>query len=174
MDIKYRSMWKTKWDSVVNNDEFRRKYLGNPGSEYSEIQMTKEGAQGIPSEFGTILMKGSRGEDHFGAYRGTEIFDPAGNKYSYFSRVKYSKLIRETFPGYTILDWHPQKREGDTFCQTWSLYWLKNHEMSTESLFEICKDISSSRAFSKLVSTVDQDFLKEGLTADNIEEILKG
>ena len=167
-------MWKTRWDSVVNSDEFRRKYLGNPGSEYSEVCLSGSSTQGLPSEFGTIFMKGSRGEDHFAAYRDGEIFDPAGNKYSYYSRVKYSNLIKETFPGYTILYWHPQKREGDTFCQTWSLYWLKNPEMGPESLFEICKDISSSRAFSKFVSAVDKDFLKEGLTADNIEEILKG
>ena len=173
MNVRYLSMWKTKWDSVVNSDEFRRKYLGNPEG-YIEVCLNGGFVSGDISRLGTILMKGYCDEDHFGAYRGTEIFDPAGNKYSYFSRVKYAKLIKKTFPGYTILDWHPQKREGDTFCQTWSLYWLKNPEMGPESLFEICKDISSSRAFSKFVSKVDQDFLKEGLTAENIEEILKG
>jgi hypothetical protein len=165
--------WKTIWDSVVNNDAFRRKYLGNPGSEYGEVLINGTGVHGEISRFGTILMKGYCDEDHFAAYRGETIFDPAGNQYSYFSRVKYNYTIKKSFPGFEILDWHPQVREGDTFCQTWSLYWLKN-PVGTKSLFEICKDIENSEDFYTFVPVKQRDFLKGGLTPENIEEILKG
>lgn len=165
--------WKAIWDSVVNNDEFRQDYLGTHGSEYSEVVINGTGLYGKISKFGTIILKGYCDEDHFAAYRDKVIFDPAGNQYSYFSRVKYNNTIKREFPGFEILDWHPQIQEGDTFCQTWSLYWLKN-PVGTKTLFEICKDIIDSKNFSKFVSANDQEFLENGFTLENIEEILKG
>jgi len=190
--------WKSIWDYIINDDEFRRGYLGNP-EDYSEVRLNESKIMGNVGKFGTIHMTGKDGEDHFVAYRDKYIFDPAGNGYRYFTQEKYKNSINKKFPEHKMLTHSTQVCEGDTFCQTWSLYWLKNpksipqkvsKKVSPKLLFGICKEIIDSHIFTKYVNShprlvsrkntyikTREDFLnycKKELSLKVIEEILSG
>lgn len=130
--------WKYNWDVVLNDDSFRRKFLGYPKG-YSEVCLSGPIARGRVGKLGTIHMTGTNGEDHFAAYANGIIFDPAGNRYKSFTQEQYASLIKKKFPNFKFSPIKTQVRKGDTFCQTWSLYWLKFPErITSESLYDIC------------------------------------
>ena len=190
--------WKSIWDEIINDDKFRKEFLGNP-EDYSEVRLHGSKITGNVARFGTIHMTGKDGEDHFVAYHNKDIFDPAGNGYRYFTQEKYANSIAKKFPEHKMLPHSTQVCEGDTFCQTWSLYFLKNpkgipqkisKKMSHKFLYGICKYIIEKPVFTKWVrdhprivsrknkwiKTPDEflSYCNNDLSLDVIEEILSG
>jgi len=125
--------WKTLWDVFISDKEFRKYYTNTKG----DYRVTNRTTKPIRQPSGTLLLPGTRssGEDHFVTYNMTParitVFDPSDTSGTYGSylndRVKkrISKLANK--PLY-VNNRHPQCHSGDTFCQTWSLAWLRrNH-----------------------------------------------
>ena len=132
--------WKTLWDIFISDVEFRKYYTKTKG----DYRITNRATKPIRQPSGTLLLPGTRsnGEDHFVTYTMTPtritVFDPADTSGTYGSylnanaKKKISELANR--PLY-VNTRHPQCHSGDTFCQTWSLAWLRRrlHSYINES-----------------------------------------
>lgn len=126
--------WKTKWDEILNDKEYRQTFTGGHG-DYDLGERLRERRGTIYIHLGD--------EGHFIGYKkvGQKVytFNPArpGSKWG-------SYCIGERLPYFT------QFNKEDTFCQTWTLAWLvdeegvskiSNEEESIEYLYKFCKQI---------------------------------
>lgn len=127
---KQINMWKQLWDIFIADGEFRHYYTNCPSYDLvignkTPILKTK-GTLYIPP-----AKKGREG--HFVSFEmignSIHIFDPSAYAYQQFSNnpgLQNSISIRTGGKKVIKLTNHPQDLcEGDTFCQTWSLAWLK-------------------------------------------------
>lgn len=154
--------WKEIWSVFMADPEFREHYTGT-----HDFTVGKDIS--INRSQGTLRLPGTRksGEDHFIAFKKythhIEIFDPADTSGRYNSflndTVKY-KIMKMANRSVRVVNWHPQCHDGDTFCQTWSLAWLKpslrkyittvkTKQDSIVNMYKLCSKIAKSRAFSQ-------------------------
>ena len=152
--------WKTLWDVFISDEEFRKYYTKTKGDYRITIRTTKP----IRHPAGTLLLPGTRssGEDHFVTYTMTSaritIFDPSDTSGTYGSylnanvKKKISELANK--PLY-VNDRHPQCHSGDTFCQTWSLAWLRRklHTHINESKTPSSSSIPLSRLVRRIANS---------------------
>lgn len=122
--------WKTLWDIFISDVEFR-KYYANVKGDYRITPGTKKPIQ---HPAGTFVLPGERssGEDHFVTYNMTPqritVFDPSdtsGTYGSYLNETARKKIATLAKKPLYVSSRHPQCHSGDTFCQTWSLAWLR-------------------------------------------------
>lgn len=144
MNIK---QWKTKWDEVLNDTQFRQEFTGGHG-DYNLGERIREPRGTIYIHLGD--------EGHFIGYKkvGQKIytFNPArpGTKWGMYN-------IGQRLPYFT--QFHPE----DTFCQTWTLAWLvdeqgvsniRSEDQSINYLYNFCKRFDmfnlSEKQFKKL------------------------
>lgn len=156
--------WKEIWSIFISDPAFR-KYFTNTADYTVRMNTTKR----IASNSGTIRLPGNRGtdEDHFISFikydNRIDIFDPADTSGRYNSfltdRVK-NKIATLSARPVRVLNYHPQCHDGDTFCQTWSLAWMKpslrknvtgvrTSNQSMTAMHKICRAIANSKKFSE-------------------------
>jgi hypothetical protein len=174
---KSLKVWKETWDVFVSDPEFRNYFLNGTSGDYtvrpnSRVRITKN--------FGTIRIPGGRSEDHFVAYRkspngGINIFDSADTSGRYNSFLS-GDVIRSvarmaSTNSVRLLPHHPQCHDNDTFCQTWSLAWLKpslrkyvigvrSPSKSAENIYKICHAIANSSKFAEYMRYNEPAFTK--------------
>jgi hypothetical protein len=169
--------WKETWDVFISDPEFRNYFLNGTSGDYtvrpnSRVRITKK--------FGTIRIPGGRSEDHFVAYArspngGINIFDSAdtSGRYNSFlsANVIQSVARMASANSVRLLPHHPQCHDNDTFCQTWSLAWLKpslrkyvigvrSPSKSAENIYKICHAIAKSQKFSQYMRYNSEPFTK--------------
>ncbi len=148
----------------MSDPEFR-KYFTNTADYTVRMNSKKK----IIDKAGTIRLPGTRksGEDHFISFvmypERIDIFDPAdpSSRYNSFltDRVK-NKIASLSARPVRVLNCHPQRHDGDTFCQTWSLAWMKpslrknvtgvrTSNQSMTAMHKICRAIANSKKFSE-------------------------
>jgi hypothetical protein len=151
--------WKTLWDIFISDEEFR-KYYANVKGDYRITPGTKKPIQ-HPS--GTLVLPGERssGEDHFVTYNMTPqritVFDPSdtsGTYGSYLNETARKKIATLAKKPLYVSHRHPQCHSGDTFCQTWSLAWLRRNLQSY--INESRTPNSSIAPITALVKTIAQ------------------
>ena len=160
---KQINMWKQLWDIFIADGEFRHYYTN-----YNSYDLVMNDNTPINNTKGTLYIPPKKGEKegHFIAYqmlgKDIHIFDPSAYAYQQFannpglaqsianrSRKKVIKLTN-----------HPQDLcEGDTFCQTWSLAWLKPNlkhltnvktaNNSINSIYNIVHTVANNSKFSE-------------------------
>ena len=172
MSKKQLNMWKELWDIFISDEAFREYYTGTPSYDLTMSDKTP-----IKHKKGTLYIppKKQNGEGHFIAYQtnqGTiEIFDSSAYAYQQFhNNPGLQKSIADR-SGKTVikLNIHPQDVcIGDTFCQTWSLGWIKpklrqftenvkNQKGSINSMYNIVHTVANSHKFSEyLMYNVNQ------------------
>lgn len=163
---KQLKVWKHLWDIFIADSEFRKYYTNVPA-----YDLTMNDRSPISTNKGTLYIppKNKRDpEGHFIAYekigREIHIFDPSSYAYQQFQNNPELERLVSIRSGKTIrkLKLHPQDAcPGDTFCQTWSLGWLKsnlrsnvitaseskNKQKTIESLYTLIRKISRSKLF---------------------------
>lgn len=157
--------WKELWSVFIADPAFREHY-----TKTHDFTVGEDNKIDKPS--GTICLKGNRnsGEDHFIAFKKyidhIEIFDPAdtsGRYNSFLNDSVKNKIMKMSNRSVRVVNWHPQCHDGDTFCQTWSLAWLKSslrkyiksvktNQDSIINMYKICKTIARSRSFSQYMT----------------------
>lgn len=149
--------WKTLWDWFISDKAFRM-YFTNTNGDYRITQRSK---QKITKTSGTLLLPGTRqsGEDHFVTYTMTPqritVFDPSdtsGTYGSYLNETTKRKISQLAGKPLNVDHRHPQCHSGDTFCQTWSLAWLRRNLRNYTS--ESQTPNMSSGPLSQLVRTI--------------------
>ena len=115
---------KTKWDTVVNDRAFRRKFTGCKG----DYDISK--CRRIVHPKGTLYVPISDDEGHFMAYEfiGSgviRVFDPAHPKSQYSGHLDRAHISKLSGRRVVVCKDHPQWHEEDTFCATWTLAWLR-------------------------------------------------
>lgn len=154
--------WKEIWSIFISDKEFRNFF-----TDTHDYTVRPSSVKKINRNVGTIHLPGTRGsgEDHFIAYKKykdrIDIFDPAdtsGRYNSFLNNTTKEKISKLASKPVRVLNYHPQCHKGDTFCQTWSLAWLKpnlqkyvigvkNKNQSIENIYKICYKISHSIKF---------------------------
>ena len=156
--------WKTIYDQIVSDKDFRRDFLKDEQHGDVTIKALSRPLKNYPVK-GTICIKAAGGEDHFLSYKKVDantlnIFDPtpAGGPYGDLY-PKSEKHIKRVFGVSKILKHrkHPQICPGDTFCQTWSLFWNMANSQKVISKFN-GSNSPMSRAMSKRIM---YDFVKK-------------
>ena len=197
--------WKTLWDWFISDPEFRQ-YFTNTNGDY---KITSRTTERISKSSGTLVLPGTRksGEDHFVTYTMTPnlitVFDPSDTSGTYgrYLNENTKRKISQLAGKPLIVDQrHPQCHSGDTFCQTWSLAWLRRNlknytsesrtpSMSSGTLSQLVQTIAHStrfveymhfneKKFQKLISkernmTVDQFIhISQHITPTHIRSIL--
>lgn len=127
---KQLKMWKYLWDIFVADSAFRQFYTNVPS-----YDLVMNNRSPINANKGTLYIPPKTKRDpegHFIAYEkvGNEIhiFDPSAYAYQQFQNNPELERLVALRSGKTVkkLRIHPQDTcPGDTFCQTWSLGWLK-------------------------------------------------
>lgn len=126
---KQLNMWKKTWDTFISDEVFRDYFTNRPS-----YDLVLSNNKPITNNRGTLYIppKRKNGEGHFIAYemKGPSmiIFDPSAYAYQQFSNNPALAVSLENRSGKRVikLDKHPQDFcPGDTFCQTWSIAWLK-------------------------------------------------
>jgi hypothetical protein len=115
---------KTKWDMVVNDRAFRRKFTGCKG----DYDISK--CRRIVHPKGTLYVPISDDEGHFMAYEFVgsaviRVFDPAHPKSLYSGHLDRAHISKLSGRRVVVCKDHPQLHEEDTFCATWTLAWLR-------------------------------------------------
>jgi len=115
---------KTKWDNLVNDPAFRRKFTGCRG----DYDISK--CRRIIHPKGTLYTPVSDEEGHFMAYEfiGSgviRVFDPAHTMSRYSGHLDRNLISQLSGRRVVVCRDHPQKHEEDTFCATWTLAWLR-------------------------------------------------
>ena len=171
MSLTYR---KTMYDHLVSDENFRREFLGCDHGDVIINPRTKC-LKDYPTS-GTICINSDGGEDHFLSYKkvGSNtlyVFDPssATGRYGHIL-PKNEHHIQRVFGVTRIIKYksHPQVCYGDTFCQTWSLFWnikyyrdrikcVKTITQSKKLLFSMIDMIMKTQRFLKKMSRKDLD-----------------
>lgn len=140
--------WKSCWDEVLNDEEFRSKfsgyefvmnknfitnvderYLNNNNQNYKNKMKEKYKFNPVVKN-GTLVIRGNGTEDHHLTFKiknnsVMEVFDPSdlyGEYGGMFSSNHQKKLkIIAGVKNVEIHKHHPQCTAGDTFCQTWTI-----------------------------------------------------
>lgn len=160
---KQLKMWKYLWDVFIADSEFR-KFFSNVPSYDLKMNIhtplhTRKGTLYIPP-------KTKRDpEGHFIAYEkvgnNIHIFDSSAFAYQQFQNNPELKRLVAKRSGKSVkkLKIHPQDVcPGDTFCQTWSLGWLRNNlrgltenvtnkRSAINSMYELIRRIARSKLF---------------------------
>jgi hypothetical protein len=161
-------LWKSVWDFVLNDPEFRLQFTGGGDYKISECGGSRNS---IKHEKGTIYISDPNvtdGQGHFISYEmkngKIHIFDSAspGGQYGEWATLPILRRIaKRAGKEFVLLPNHPQVHEEDSFCQTWSLAWLspmrkytlnvKTPSQGIERLYIICKMIINDYRFEEYV-----------------------
>ena len=163
---KQLNMWKEVCDVFISDGEFRHYYTNYPSYDLVMGNRTP-----ISNTRGTLYIPpAKKGEEgHFISYQmiGTQIqiFDPSVYAYQQFANNPGLAQSIADRSGKSVLKLqnHPQDLcEGDTFCQTWSLAWLKPNlrkftnvktpNNAVNSIYEIVRTVSNNSKFIEYMS----------------------
>lgn len=152
---KQLNMWKHLWDVFISDVEFRKYYTN-----YPSYDLVLGNETPIVNSRGTLYIPPAvpNGQGHFIAYQMNgnkiEIFDPSAYAYQEFSSNPnlQNSIGQRSGKSLVKLTNHPQDLcKGDTFCQTWSLAWLKPNLRQ----FTNAKNVNSAiTSIYNIVSTV--------------------
>jgi len=172
MSKKQLNMCKELWDIFISDEAFREYYSGTPSHD-----LTIKDTSPITHTKGTLYIPPAKkgGEGHFIAYQMNkntiEIFDSSAYAYQQFQNDPrlHQSIINRSKKTMIKLNIHPQDLcIGDTFCQTWSLGWIKpklrqftenvkTQKGSIHSMYNIVHTVANSHKFSEyLMYNVNQ------------------
>jgi len=172
MSKKQLNMWKELWDIFISDEAFREYY-----SETPSYDLTIKDTSPITHTKGTLYIPPAKkgGEGHFIAYQMNkntiEIFDSSAYAYQQFQNDPrlHQSIVNRSKKTMIKLNIHPQDLcIGDTFCQTWSLGWIKpklrqftenvkTQKGSIHSMYNIVHTVANSHKFSEyLMYNVNQ------------------
>ena len=160
-------LWKHIWDIFISDETFRYYYTDTPSYDLDMKKSTLNTP--ILRNRGTLYIgpQSSRDpEGHFIAYeknsKEIKIFDPSSLVYQQFNNNPNLavSVAHRSKRNVVKLKQHPQDLyTGDTFCQTWTIAWLKSKLRplthvsspceSVNSMFTIIKTISHSKKFTE-------------------------
>jgi hypothetical protein len=199
---KQINMWKQLWDIFIADGAFRHYYTN-----YHSYDLTMNDTTPITNTKGTLYIppKKREKEGHFIAYQmlGSDIhiFDPSAYAYQQFANnpdLAQSIALRSGKKVVKLTN-HPQDLcQGDTFCQTWSLAWLKPNlkhltnvrtmNNSINSIYTIVHTVSNNdkfigymlnppnkTSFNKLIKKSQKEFKIPDSTCmiNNVEEFVQ-
>lgn len=160
---KQLKMWKYLWDVFIADKVFRQFFSNVPS-----YDLTLNNRSPLTTNKGTLYIPPKTKRDpegHFIAYEkvgsNIHIFDSSAYAYQQFQNNPELERLVANRSGKNVkkLNIHPQDVcPGDTFCQTWSLGWLRSNlrhltenvnskNMAINSMYELIRRISHSKLF---------------------------
>lgn len=169
--------WKHLWDLFIGDSVFREYYTDTPSYDLDMKRVTLRTKISKPK--GTLYIGPTRKKGREGHFIGYEmnsgnirIFDPSGFAYQQFSANSRlaNSVAQRSGKSVIRLENHPQDIcTGDTFCQTWSIAWLKPNmrkltqgvntaNKSVTNMYTIVSTIANSAKFSQYMRANAQTF----------------